>query len=49
MCSHDSCEYRETYECCCNQIDGAAEGCPPARTGNILAAVLPQILERMPD
>ena len=47
--SQHSSEYRKGNECCCNQVDGAAEGRPPARTGNILAAVLPQILERMPD
>ena len=46
--SQHSSEYRKGNECCCNQVDGAAEGRPPARTGNILVAVLPQILERMP-
>jgi hypothetical protein len=42
-------KYRKRNECSCNQVDGAAEGCPPARTGNILPAVLPQILECMPE
>ena len=47
--SQQSSEYRKAHECCCNQVDGAAEGCPPACPGNILAAVLPQILDSMPD
>ena len=44
-----SSEYREGDECSCKQVDGAAEGRPPPRTGNKLAAVLPQILDSMPE
>ena len=47
--SQHSSEDRKGNQCCCNQVDGATEGRPPACTGNILAAVLPQILDSMPD